>query len=184
MSHNPTPAGDSLQQGVPPAPADRVCRLEIRLRQQRLLYYPPAPGDCRSYPVSTATNGPGEQRNSQCTPRGLHRVAEKFGDGCPSGTVFVARQATGEIYTRQLAVCHPQRDWILTRILRLAGCEAGRNLGGTVDSYQRCIYIHGSPQETAMGTPGSHGCIRMHNQDIVELHDRVPVDCPVLITDA
>ncbi len=183
MSHNLTPPGDPPQQGVLPAPASPVCRLEIRLRQQRLLCYP-ATGNCHSYPVSTAANGPGEQRDSQSTPRGLHRVAEKFGDGCPPDTVFVSRQATGEVYTRQLAACHPDRDWILTRILRLAGCEAGRNRGGAVDSYQRYIYIHGTPGETAMGTPGSHGCIRMHNQNIIELYDQVPVDCQVLITDA
>ena len=152
--------------------------LEIRLRRQVLLCAD------REYPVSTARNGPGERLHSECTPRGLHRVAEKFGDGCAPDTVFVARQPSGEIYSPELATRQPGRDWILTRILRLAGCEAGVNLGGEVDTYRRCIYIHGAPEDTPMGVPGSRGCVRMRNRDIIELYQRVSLDAPVLILDA
>lgn len=133
------------------------------------------------YTVSTAKNGPGEQMDSECTPRGAHAIAEKIGDGCSLNTVFVNRQATGEIYTSALRELHPGRDWILTRILWLTGLEPGINQGGNVDSHDRYIYIHGSPDDVAMGIPGSRGCIRMHNEDVIELFNRVSVNTGVLI---
>ena len=133
------------------------------------------------YVVSTAKNGPGEQMDSECTPRGVHLIAEKIGDGCRLNTVFVNRLPTGEIYTGALRQQHPGRDWILTRILWLTGLEPGINQGGNVDSHDRYIYIHGSPDDVAMGTPGSRGCIRMHNQDVIELFNQVCVNTRVFI---
>lgn len=127
----------------------------------------------RHYNVSTASNGPGEVMNSECTPRGLHRVRAKIGAGCPANTVFVGRRATGELYSPELRREHSQRDWILTRILWLCGMEPGVNRLGNVDTMRRYIYIHGCPDEDEMGKPGSHGCIKMHNQDVMELFDLV-----------
>jgi lipoprotein-anchoring transpeptidase ErfK/SrfK len=128
----------------------------------------------RRYPVSTAHNGPGEEADSGCTPRGLHRVRLRIGDGCPDGAVFVGRRATGEIYDAELARRHPERDWVLTRILWLTGLEPGHNRGGRVDTLHRFIYIHGCPDTEPMGRPRSHGCIRMRNADVRELFDLVP----------
>jgi lipoprotein-anchoring transpeptidase ErfK/SrfK len=125
----------------------------------------------RRYLVSTARNGAGEQAGSNCTPRGRHIVRAKIGGQAPLNTVFVGRRPTGEIYSPELAQRFPGRDWILTRILWLSGCEPGFNRLGTVDTMRRFIYIHGSPDTVAMGSPGSIGCIRMRNHDIVELFD-------------
>ncbi|HJW27004.1 MAG TPA: L,D-transpeptidase [Rhodocyclaceae bacterium] len=137
----------------------------------------------REYVVSTAKNGAGEESGSYRTPRGNHIIRAKIGAGCPENTVFVRRRPTGEIWTPDLFEQHPGRDWILTRILWLSGCEAGRNRLGSVDTMRRYIYIHGSPDLAEMGNPGSHGCIRMRNADIVELFDLVPVYTPVEITE-
>lgn len=127
----------------------------------------------KEYQVSTAKNGAGEQMNSECTPRGQHIISEKIGAGFEADSVFVGRQATGELYRPELYGQFPNRDWILTRILWLSGCEQDRNKGGNVDSHDRYIYIHGSPDNIAMGTPGSRGCVRMRNRDIIELFDKV-----------
>lgn len=135
----------------------------------------------REYAVSTAVNGPGECRDSECTPRGRHEICEKIGAGSPENTVFVGRRPTGELWTPGLAAAFPGRDWILTRILWLGGCEPGRNLGGGVDTKSRYIYIHGAPETMAMGAPGSHGCIRMRNRDVVDLFDRVSEGTQVII---
>ena len=135
------------------------------------------------YPISTARNGPGEKLDSECTPRGKHQIAEKIGADAPENTVFVGRKPTGEIYSEEHAKNEAERDWILTRILWLEGCEAGRNQGGDVDSKKRYIYIHGTPASTEMRIPGSRGCIRMRNADIVELFDRVGVGTPVEIVE-
>ena len=137
----------------------------------------------KQYTVSTAKNGPGEQMDSECTPRGEHVIADKIGDGCELNTVFIGRQETGEIYEPALRELHPERDWILTRILWLGGQEEGKNKGGTVDSRDRYIYIHGSPDDVGMGQPGSRGCIRMRNDDIIELFDLVEVGTRVKIED-
>lgn len=131
--------------------------------------------------VSTALRGPGERNGSGCTPRGMHRVRLKIGVGCPSGAVFRGRRWTGEIYCAALAAAAPERDWILSRILWLTGCESGRNRGGSVDTLRRYIYIHGCPQSEPMGVPRSHGCIRMRNADVIRLCDQIPVGCPVSI---
>ena len=128
----------------------------------------------RRYPVSTARNGPGEIRGSHRTPRGRHLIRAKIGAGMPENTVFVRRRPTGEIWTPELAARFPGRDWILTRILWLSGAEPGFNRLGEVDTMRRYIYLHGSPDAVAMGVPGSIGCVRMRNRDIVELFDLIP----------
>lgn len=134
-----------------------------------------------SYSISTAANGAGERENSGCTPRGWHMISEKFGDGLPINSVFVARQATGEIYSDELAAAYPARDWILTRILWLTGLEAGVNQGEGCDSHARYIYIHGTPDSEPMGVPRSHGCIRMRNTDLLVLFEQVDVGTIVQI---
>jgi len=134
-----------------------------------------------TYTVSTAKNGPGEMRGSECTPTGWHKIRAKIGAGKPVNTVFVGRRATGEIYNQQLLRQHPGRDWILSRILWLGGKEPGHNRYGRVDTAWRYIYIHGCPDELIQGQPGSHGCVRMHNADIIELFDRIPIGLNVYI---
>ncbi len=134
--------------------------------------------------ISTASNGPGERINSECTPRGWHRIRARIGRGCPENTVFVGRRPTGEIYTPALKQQHPGRDWILTRILWLCGEEPGRNRLGEVDSMRRYIYIHGAPDEDRMGVPSSHGCVKMTNREVIALFNRVPVGTRVLIEEA
>lgn len=131
------------------------------------------------YPVSTSKNGLGEKNGSFCTPRGLHIVRAKIGAGQPLNTVFVRRRPTGESWSPNLDAKYPGRDWMLTRLLWLSGCEVGRNRLGEVDTMRRYIYIHGSPDRAEMGKPGSIGCIRMRNTDIVELFDLVPPYTPV-----
>ena len=138
-------------------------------------------GQQTRWPVSTAANGPGEAEGSNCTPRGRHVIRARIGAGEPLNAVFVARRPTGEVYTPALAAAHPGRDWILTRILWLSGCEPGRNRLGSVDSMRRFIYIHGTPDTEPMGVARSHGCVRMRNADVMDLFDRVPVGCPVTI---
>lgn len=134
-----------------------------------------------SYSVSTADKGPGEQSGSHQTPRGSHIIRAKIGGRLPINTVFVSRRATGEIYSDVLQEKFPNRDWILTRILWLSGCEVGKNRLGSCDTMRRYIYIHGCPDSCPMGTPLSHGCIRMRNNDIIELFERVPIGAPVII---
>jgi len=129
----------------------------------------------KRYPISSAKNGVGERNGSFCTPRGRHIVRAKIGAGQPLNAVFVERRPTGEVYTPELAGSFPERDWILSRILWLSGCQAGYNRMGEVDTMRRAIYIHGSPDSAKMGQPGSHGCIRMRNQDVIELFDLVPI---------
>jgi len=131
--------------------------------------------------VSSAKNGPGEVAGSECTPRGWHQIRAKIGAGCETNTVFVGRRPTGEIYTPELSQQHPNRDWILTRILWLSGLERGCNRLGNVDTMRRYIYIHGTPDSVEMGCPGSHGCIRMRNSELMQLFDIVPAGTRVLI---
>lgn len=134
-----------------------------------------------TYPVATAAAGLGERGGSLMTPRGQHVIEEKIGGGEPCGAVFVGRRPTGEICDQRAFEAEPDRDWILSRILWLSGCEAGRNLGGDVDTHSRYIYIHGCPDPLPVGQPASHGCIRMRNYDVIELYERVEVGTPVEI---
>lgn len=138
-------------------------------------------GATRRYSISSAKNGAGEQMGSGCTPLGRHVIQAKIGNGCPAGAVFVGRRPTGEVYTPDLAKQFPHRDWILSRILWLKGCEPGRNRYGRVDTMRRHIYIHGCPDSEPMGTPLSHGCIRMRNADVIELFDLAAAGTTVLI---
>ena len=136
-------------------------------------------GVIRAYPVSTGKNGIGEMLDSGCTPRGRHSIAEMIGAGHAPNTVFVGRRPTGEIYDADLRLQFPERDWILTRIIWLQGEEPGVNKSGTVDTYHRYIYIHGAPDDVQMGIPGSAGCIRMRNHDVIELFELVSEGCEV-----
>ena len=138
----------------------------------------------RRYLVSTAKNGAGEKYGSFCTPRGRHITRAKIGADVPVNTVFVKRRPTGEIYNAELGGRFPGRDWMLTRLLWLSGCEPGFNRLGDVDTMRRYIYIHGSPDSAVMGQPGSIGCIRMRNPDLLELFDLVEPGTPVEITES
>jgi lipoprotein-anchoring transpeptidase ErfK/SrfK len=151
-----------------------VPKIEISIPDQTLTLRSDEGKVLQRYLVSTSRNGAGEQQGSFCTPRGEHIVRAKIGAGHPVNTVFVRRRPTGEMWTPEMTERFPGRDWILTRILWLSGCEVGRNRLGEVDTMRRYIYIHGSPDTVAMGKPGSIGCIRMRNQDIVELFELVP----------
>ncbi|TLP72070.1 L,D-transpeptidase [Pseudomonas nitroreducens] len=135
-------------------------------------------------PVSSAANGAGELNGSGCTPRGLHQVRARIGDGLPEGAVLKGRRWTGEIWTAELHEAFPGRDWILSRILWLSGCEPGRNRMGEVDTFRRYIYLHGTPDCEPMGAPLSHGCIRLRNDDLLELFPQVPLHCRVRIEEA
>ncbi len=159
-----------------------LMQIEIDIGTQRLTLLDQNGVLSAEYPVSTALNGPGEIEGSGCTPRGRHVVRARIGAGAPSGAVFRGRRPTGEVWTPELAARFPERDWILSRILWLSGCESGRNRLGAVDTMRRYIYIHGTPDDQPMGVPLSHGCIRMRNRDVIELFERVPVGTVVDIT--
>jgi lipoprotein-anchoring transpeptidase ErfK/SrfK len=131
--------------------------------------------------VATARNGVGERRGSECTPRGEHYIRARIGAGLPEGSVLVSRRPTGEIYTPSLRTAYPNRDWILTRILWLCGLERGKNRLGEVDTMRRYIYIHGCPDEDAMGVPSSRGCVKMRNSELIKLFDLAPAGTRVTI---
>ena len=158
-------------------------KIEIDIARQRLRLFDTAGACVRDYEVSTALNGAGEQMGSGCTPRGRHIVRAMIGDDAPAGAVFVGRRPTGEIWSPRLQEQFPGRDWILTRILWLSGCEPGRNRLGAVDSMRRYIYIHGTGDDQPMGVPRSHGCVRMRNSDIIELFELLPVGTEVEIVE-
>ena len=148
-------------------------RIVISIPSQELDLRDESQNIIRKYRISSAGNGVGQEYGSFCTPLGKHIIRAKIGTSQPINTVFIRRRPTGEIYTPELGEKYPGRDWILTRILWLSGCEPGFNRMGKVDTMRRYIYIHGSPDSTEMGKPGSIGCIRMHNHDLLELFDLV-----------
>lgn len=159
-------------------------RIVIDIAKQELtLYQNDKVKKC--YAISTAKNGIGSQQDSGCTPLGMHTIRQMIGENEPINTVFVGRITTGERYDKALASEHPERDWILSRIMWLSGLEDGINKGsnahGVCDTYQRYIYIHGTPDTEPMGVPLSHGCVRMRNQDIIELFQQVETGVPVNI---
>ena len=158
-------------------------KLLISVARQMLTVFDEHGKVLREYPISTAKAGVGEVSGSYQTPRGRHLIRAKIGAGLPENAVFVRRRPTGEIWTPELYEAFPDRDWILTRILWLSGCELGRNRLRCVDTMRRYVYIHGSPDTATMGVPGSHGCIRMRNADIVQLFDQVPCYSEVEITE-
>ncbi len=152
--------------------ADKQNYLDISIANQQLIIYVDG-HSVQGFPVSTAKKGAGELRGSECTPRGWHKIRAKIGAGLPLNAVFVGRRFTGEVYSPELGTQHPQRDWILTRILWLGGMEPGKNRYGHVDTAWRYIYIHGCPDGLINGCPESHGCIRMKNADVLDLFDQV-----------
>lgn len=156
--------------------------IKVSIAQQSLELFDDAqPEPIKTFTISSARNGVGQREGSGQTPLGHHEIAQRIGGECPLNAVFVAREWTHEIYTPELAEQHPERDWILSRILRLRGLEAGFNRDGDVDSYARYIYIHGTPDSEPMGVAQSHGCIRMRNQDVIELFEQVGVGTRVEI---
>jgi L,D-transpeptidase YbiS len=156
-------------------------RIEVSIPQQTLTVFD-GTQILAHFSISTAANGAGCQKNSGCTPTGQHIIRAKIGESAPINSVFVGRRATGEICSPELMAEFPNRDWILTRILWLSGTEVGVNRLGDVDTMQRYIYIHGTPDTVALGQPGSHGCIRMRNTDVIALFNMVPVGTPIHIS--
>ena len=156
-------------------------RIEVSIPQQTLTVFD-GTQILAHFSISTAANGAGCQKNSGCTPTGQHVIRAKIGEGAPINSVFVGRRATGEICSPELMAEFPNRDWILTRILWLSGTEVGVNRLGDVDTMQRYIYIHGTPDDVALGQPGSHGCIRMRNTDVIALFNMVPFGTPIHIS--
>ena len=150
-------------------------KIHIHIPKQQLELLDDGGQVLRRYAVSTAVNGAGEEYGSYCTPRGQHIVRAKIGAGQPLNAVFVRRRPTGEIYTPELGAQFPGRDWMLTRILWLSGGEVGYNRLGSCDTMRRFIYMHGTPDTTVLGQPGSKGCIRMNNNDLLQLFDLISV---------
>lgn len=153
----------------------------IHIATQTLELFDDSGKSLRRYSVSTGAQGVGEENGSFCTPRGRHVIRAKIGAGQPENSVFVKRRPTGEIYTPELGLQHQGRDWILTRILWLSGCESGFNRSGSCDTMRRYVYIHGTPDSTPLGQPGSRGCVRMRNAELVELFELVSVGTAVEI---
>jgi len=135
----------------------------------------------QQYPVSTSKYGTGNQNGSEQTPLGLHRIKDKLGGAMPVNEVFIGRVPHGNLEECIERGVDLPDDVIMSRIMWLEGMEPGHNKGGYVDTYQRYIYIHGTNHEESIGTPTSIGCIRMCNQDIVELFRLVDVGTEVLI---
>lgn len=154
--------------------------IEINIATQQLIVWQQQQAIAQ-FTISSALKGVGEIQGSEQTPRGKHIIRAKIGQHQPLNSVFKARRPTGEIYNAELAEKYPNRDWILTRIMWLSGCELGKNRSGQCDTMRRYIYIHGTPDSEPMGVPLSHGCIRMRNQDIIQLFDLVTVYTPVII---
>ena len=159
------------------------CPVELKISiSKQLMEVCKLDGKClNQFSISTAANGAGQLMDSNCTPTGKHVIRAKIGDGERINTVFRGRRPTGEIYKIGMREAEPSRDWILTRILWLSGCEPGINRLKNVDTMRRYIYIHGTPDEVCMGIPGSHGCIRMRNHELLALYDLVSTGTPVTI---
>ena len=149
-----------------------VERQELRLiRNYRVL---------KRYRCSTALAGAGSLQDSGKTPLGWHRVAAKIGDSLAVGAVLKERQWTGQVWQAGQST---DEDLILSRILRLEGLEDGKNRGGSVDSWNRYIYIHGTNDVDRLGQPASAGCVRLDPQDVIDLYGRVDEGCCVLVTE-
>ena len=131
----------------------------------------------KDYSISTSKYGIGNRVGSNKTPLGLHRIASKIGRNAHFGAIFKRRRDTGKI----ARINKDGGDFITTRILRLEGLQKGINKGKDIDSFRRCIYIHGTPEEKLIGKPASHGCIRMKNRDIIKLFSLVKIGALVEI---
>ncbi|AGA32900.1 hypothetical protein TVNIR_1227 [Thioalkalivibrio nitratireducens DSM 14787] len=157
--------------------------LVVRVDEQRLYVWEDG-RVVETFPVSTAARGTGNRDGSLQTPLGLHRVARRIGDGVPCGTIFRGRVPTGTVARiLQDPGASSALDAITSRILWLEGLEPGLNRGGEVDSFSRYIYLHGTDEEGRIGTPASHGCIRLRNQDMITLFARVPLNSLVSIVE-
>jgi lipoprotein-anchoring transpeptidase ErfK/SrfK len=154
----------------------------ISIKEQKLYLYNAQHALIVTYPISSSKYGIGQTENTNKTPLGLHRISQKIGADAAINSVFIGRKFTGEIYSEQLAQENPHRDWILSRILRLSGMEVGFNIEGKVDTFKRYIYIHGCPDSASFERPGSIGCIRMRNNDIIKLAAAVDENDLVYIT--
>jgi len=160
-----------------------VNSIKINVSKQLLSLFDESGELLRQYPVSTSKYGTGNQNGSEKTPLGLHRIKDKLGGAMPVNEVFIGRVPHGNLdECRERGLDLPD-DVIMSRIIWLEGMEPGRNKGGYVDTYQRYIYIHGTNHEDNIGTPASIGCIRMRNQDVVDLFRLVQVGSEVLIED-
>jgi len=158
-----------------------VNSIKINVAEQQLSLLDDAGEVLRQYPVSTSKYGTGNQQGSEKTPLGLHRIKDKIGGAMPVNEVFIGRVPHGSLEEcKERGVDLPD-DVIMSRILWLEGMEPGRNQGGYVDSYQRYIYIHGTNHEENIGTPASIGCVRMRNEDVVDLYRLVEIGSEVLI---
>jgi lipoprotein-anchoring transpeptidase ErfK/SrfK len=142
----------------------------IMTQNQRMILLPPD-GAPKEYIISTSKFGVGNIENSNKTPLGWHRVNERIGHGRPVGAVFSSRAFTGKVIPRAQLTRAASEDMVLTRIMWLEGLEPGKNSGKGIDSHDRCIYIHGTNQEQLLGQPSSHGCIRMFNDEVIELFE-------------
>jgi len=148
-------------------------------RQLLILVEDGSPGP--SWPVSTAAAGIDAREGSGGTPPGVHRIARRIGLEAAWGTEFSSREPTGRVWSPEELPGEPDRDLILTRILTLEGCEDGVNRGPGLDSEERYIYLHGTNREDLLGSPVSHGCVRLGNRDIVTVCDLVREGDPVVI---
>ena len=135
----------------------------------------------REYPVSTSRFGVGQKDGSYKTPLGIHCVQEKIGDDANFAEIFKVRQRTNKLATIEHQKISTNEECITSRILWLTGLEEGVNKGEGVDSYTRYIYIHGTHEEGLVGQPASEGCIRMKNQDVIDLYDHLEVSSLVVI---
>ena len=152
--------------------------ITVNVTQQRL-YLMDNLRILKKYCISTSKFGIGNKKNSYQTPLGRHLIVSKIGRNARINTIFKNRRNTG----KRARINSGRGDHITTRILRLKGLESGKNSGRGIDTFKRCIYIHGTPHERKMGTPASHGCIRMRNADIIDLFKRVPRGTPVNIVE-
>ena len=159
----------------------QISHIIVKISQQKLYCYSSEEKVLFEYPVSTSSYGIGNKNGSFKTPVGEHSIAQKIGDGCAVNEVFIGRVPQGVLEELQAKGHALSEDIITSRILWLQGTEPGKNNGEGIDSYHRYIYIHGTSEEEKIGTPASHGCVRMRNQDVIDLFNQVDEGCRVLI---
>ena len=156
-------------------------KIDIDISQQRL-YLKQNDDLIKSYPISSSKYGEGSTENSNMTPLGLHVIKEKIGTNVPINTLFISRINTKRTVNIENSRNKTKDDHITSRILWLDGLEEGKNKGKGVDSYSRYIYIHGTHEEGLIGEKASHGCIRMLNNDVIDLYNYVNIGTEVYIS--
>ena len=156
-------------------------KIDIDISQQRL-YLKQNDNLIKSYPISSSKYGEGSIENSNMTPLGLHVIKEKIGTDVPINTLFISRINTKRTVNIENSRNKTKDDHITSRILWLDGLEEGKNKGKGVDSYSRYIYIHGTHEEGLIGEKASHGCIRMLNNDVIDLYNYVNIGTEVYIS--